>query len=77
MSVPAGGGLGSDLAGLTIYAVWWRSAGEKNFGDGPMHWVGAWSSIDDAREAQRRVGGNWIDTGILELQVDNDLPEGR
>lgn len=67
--------MSDDLSGLEVHAVWWRTAGEKNFGDGPITWVGAWTSIDDAREVQRRVGGDWINTGIVTLQVDLPISE--
>jgi len=60
-----------------IYAVWWCAAGEKNLGDGPTNWVGAWTSLDAARAAQMAVAGSWINTGIVTLPLNADRPTSR
>lgn len=60
-----------------VYAVYWRTAGEGMHEPGDVRWVGAWSSLDDAKDAQRAVGGSWIDTVIVSLSLDGPIPESR
>jgi hypothetical protein len=69
--------IASQRATGEIYVVWWRTAGEKNFGDGPTNWVGAWTSLDTARAAQMAVAGDWINTGIVTLALNADRPTSR